>query len=413
MISYEMFGTHQVIIMPQILPTITEETTYMLEGWDIDGDGIVDSIPATSIVKITAKAVMKTVQNEYEVKFVDKNGDVISSNMYHYGDEIVAPQVPNVVGYSFVRWDNYISGDKVRGNKVITSTWTHDGEGHNYEKHVIEPTCTEEGYDEYVCTICEESYRDNYTEPTDHTYGDWIIDNEPTCTETGMKHRECTCGHIYEEVIPATGHEYVGKVIKSATCEEEGEMEYECEHCHDKVTETIDKTSHHYIKKVVPKWWLQVLIEKILHFFFGYEGDNGYYYLCTECGHLMLEEEYTASAASVESAEECTHTSGTWQHLQGATEDEYGVDVLVCDICGEVLDVKIYGEIPDITYGDVNGDGKVNGKDATRLLQYLAHWDDIVIDERASDVNGDGKVNGKDATRLLQYLAHWDVVLGK
>ena len=29
------------------------------------------------------------------------------------------------------------------------------------------------------------------------------------------------------------------------------------------------------------------------------------------------------------------------------------------------------------------------------------------------DPNGDGKVNGKDATRLMQYLAGWDVTLGK
>ena len=33
--------------------------------------------------------------------------------------------------------------------------------------------------------------------------------------------------------------------------------------------------------------------------------------------------------------------------------------MLVCDICEEVLDVKIYGEIPNLTYGDVNGDGIV------------------------------------------------------
>lgn len=62
--------------------------------------------------------------------------------------------------------------------------------------------------------------------------------------------------------------------------------------------------------------------------------------------------------------------------------------------------------------GDPNGDGKVNGKDATRLMQYLAGWD-VEIDQSAADVNGDGKVNGKDATRLMQYLAGWDVTLGK
>ena len=65
----------------------------------------------------------------------------------------------------------------------------------------------------------------------------------------------------------------------------------------------------------------------------------------------------------------------------------------------------------EILYGDVNGDGKVNGKDATRLIQYLAGWD-VKIDQSTADVNGDGKVNGKDATRLMQYLAGWDVTLG-
>ena len=29
------------------------------------------------------------------------------------------------------------------------------------------------------------------------------------------------------------------------------------------------------------------------------------------------------------------------------------------------------------------------------------------------DVNGDGEIDGRDATRLLQYLAHWNVLLGE
>lgn len=61
--------------------------------------------------------------------------------------------------------------------------------------------------------------------------------------------------------------------------------------------------------------------------------------------------------------------------------------------------------------GDINDDGLINGKDSTRLMQYLAGWD-VEIDQSAADVNGDGNVNGKDATRLMQYLAGWDVTLG-
>lgn len=58
--------------------------------------------------------------------------------------------------------------------------------------------------------------------------------------------------------------------------------------------------------------------------------------------------------------------------------------------------------------GDINGDGKVNNRDAARLMQHLAGWD-VEYVEAALDVNGDGKVNNRDAARLLQYLAGWDV----
>ena len=62
--------------------------------------------------------------------------------------------------------------------------------------------------------------------------------------------------------------------------------------------------------------------------------------------------------------------------------------------------------------GDANGDNKVDGKDATLLLQYAAGWN-VQIKSRPADASGDGKVDGKDATLLLQYAAGWNVKLGK
>ena len=58
--------------------------------------------------------------------------------------------------------------------------------------------------------------------------------------------------------------------------------------------------------------------------------------------------------------------------------------------------------------GDVNGDGKVNNKDASCLFQYLSGWD-VAVDEARLDINADGKVNNKDASCLFQYLSGWDV----
>ncbi len=64
--------------------------------------------------------------------------------------------------------------------------------------------------------------------------------------------------------------------------------------------------------------------------------------------------------------------------------------------------------IIDALPGDINGDGSVNGKDQTRIIQYFAGWD-VYVNEVALDVNGDGAINGKDQTRLIQYFAGWDV----
>ncbi len=73
---------------------------------------------------------------------------------------------------------------------------------------------------------------------------------------------------------------------------------------------------------------------------------------------------------------------------------------------------------PDVLYGDVNGDGAINGLDATRLLNYLANYDyangtSAVEVSEGADCNGDGIIDGRDSIRLLQYLANYDPITGE
>ena len=64
------------------------------------------------------------------------------------------------------------------------------------------------------------------------------------------------------------------------------------------------------------------------------------------------------------------------------------------------------------TAGDVNGDGKTNISDVSRLLKYVAGWKNTYVDINQLDVSGDGKTNLADAATLLKHIAGWDTELG-
>lgn len=64
------------------------------------------------------------------------------------------------------------------------------------------------------------------------------------------------------------------------------------------------------------------------------------------------------------------------------------------------FDVTVINYIP----GDINGDGIVNMKDVTRLVNYLNDNEAYEVIKKALDVNGDGVVSIKDVTRLVEYL---------
>lgn len=78
---------------------------------------------------------------------------------------------------------------------------------HTYGEGVtVPPTCTEQGYTEYTCTICSHVYRDNYTAATGHSWDGGVVTKAATATTAGIMTYTCSeCGETYEEVIPATG----------------------------------------------------------------------------------------------------------------------------------------------------------------------------------------------------------------
>lgn len=90
-----------------------------------------------------------------------------------------------------------------------------------------------------------------------------------------------------------------------------------------------------------------------------------------------------------------------------------GVDVNYDQDDNRVPIIYVNGSVTVYSYtpGDLNGDGRINSKDAIYLLRYIAGWELDGLVEDALDVNGDGKINSKDAVHLLRYIAGWDVTL--
>lgn len=50
------------------------------------------------------------------------------------------------------------------------------------------------------------------TEPHTHSYGQWTVTTQPTCTQPGSRSRSCACGEKQTEEVAATGHSYVNGV---------------------------------------------------------------------------------------------------------------------------------------------------------------------------------------------------------
>ena len=115
--------------------------------------------------------------------------------------------------------------------------------GHNWDAGKItkKPTAQADGEKVYTCLNCNATrtetvkYSPEFQESTTahtHNFGEWEVITEPTCTEIGIKVRECDCG-VFERIkIPAIGHNWdAGKITKKATAQSDGEKVYTCLNC--------------------------------------------------------------------------------------------------------------------------------------------------------------------------------------
>ena len=127
---------------------------------------------------------------------------------------------------------------------------SEDGK-HDWELYVVEPTCTENGFQVYQCTRCYVWMNDGETIPAlGHDWGEWITRKEATCTESGTRYHQCNRCHEGEtEDIPAKGHTPVTVPGKAATCTEAGTSDgVKCSVCGEVLSaqQTLPALGHSY-----------------------------------------------------------------------------------------------------------------------------------------------------------------------
>lgn len=279
---------------------------------------------------------------------------------------------------------------------------------HDYEEHVVKaPTCTEKGVSYYVCKNCglttsrhqtpatghihtevrnqkDATYKENgYTGDTyckdcgkkletgtvipklvekEHDYGEWVLDQAPTCKKYGARHRICkNCGDREVDVLDKVDHSWElvsttpatctigeiqhykcsvcgktkdvtlsnplgehswdeGKVTQKATCTEDGEKTYTCTVCNTTKTEVIPAAGHQH--KEVRNAKKATCTED------GYTGDT----YCKDCGEKL-------ETGSV--IKKLGHTWDNGVITKEATETEEGIKTYTCKTCGETKTEKI------------------------------------------------------------------------
>ena len=337
-ISSDYYTVNQVVRQPFVDSIENGTKKLVFVGWDLDGDGIADNMPATSTKNISATAVMAEADNVVTVRYYDFDGLLYVKQNYIYGDTIVQPAALSKKGYVFDGWQGYTENMLVTSDLEFVSLWTHEGGGHTFDTVTIEPTCTEKGYDRHTCSVCDYEYTDNFVDESGHSFGSWKIGTEPTCTEEGLEYRECSNCSIREEApIAAKGHNYTVKVITEPTCAHTGKKTYTCADCGTVETEILAQTEHKYKKHYVSKSWLEMLVERILNVFFGYEGENAFFYRCEVCGEIMTSS--GISAMSVSAQDTCVHELGEWEVSVEPTHIE-GIAIRKCSICGKAVEAK-------------------------------------------------------------------------
>lgn len=210
---------------------------------------------------------------------------------------------------------NKVNIDGVTLKKITVDGSTVFSAEHSYKVvERVDPTCRQEGYEVVKCEWCGDTFTQTTSAALGHSWSDWNVLLEPTCTAVGLRKRTCTrsgCGAYEEEILSQIAHSYTPKVTEP-TCTEKGYTTYTCACGDSYVDNYTDKLDHDY---------------EVTEVFEPTCTKDGYTVsTCKRCSH----KKQTTLTLATGHSEESTVTVAP-------TCTEKGKTSVVCTKCGETL----------------------------------------------------------------------------
>ena len=339
LLTTHCYKLSEVITPPYMYSYSEGDKSYTFVGWDADGDGIADGLPAAINQNYDLRAVFAESDARYRIEFVDKDGrTVLYSYELAFGEKIFVPEAPKKGGYQFLGWLHV--PEFATSDLRIYSDWDHNGNGHEYESIWISPSCEKRGYKLHRCKHCGESYKSDLSNAKGHEYGEWKLLIAATCEEDGYMYRECECGNVQKMIIDAKGHDDTVTVLEESTCKHTGKAQYVCKTCGKTHIEKLPHSEHQYEKTYTDLPSLEKLAKKYKDLIYGTENGEGYYFLCVECKRVAsLTANLPKDAVGIQSSN--LHVPGEWIDLFEASCDVDGYKGSYCTTCNELVEVMV------------------------------------------------------------------------
>lgn len=183
----------------------------------------------------------------------------------------------------------------------------------------VDADCTHEGHTgSTYCSVCKEELSAQTTiDKTAHTYGEWTIVDDPTCTSIGSAERKCeVCGHTEHKTLDKLSHTVTPYDEDPSTCIHKGHTggSY-CSECGTVLEERteLELASHKYGDWIVT--------------------DEP---SCTQIGHAKRECEVCGNTEYKE-LEKLAHTPVAYTDLEANCQHEGHIGGAYCSKCNQEL----------------------------------------------------------------------------